>query len=505
MAFVARAERKLVLANPSTDVGPGAYIGQQDYKKSTNFAPFSSSVEKTPEKKVFTPGPGSYIDPFPKHRTRLGLGHSSAFVSNSSRFDIKKETVTVPGPGSYNLQPNWTPKRASMRPENNTNWVRLPSAPSIPRLGYGYEETVTGELVIHKGPSVIGGDSKESVGPGHYNPKLTNVAKGPEWKKPKNSQRDTFIGKSESPGPGSYTKSGLEPRYKIKPNAVFISACKRPTDVTVESNEGVSVPGPGKYNYRGSFTPNPNPYSPQNFGSCVSRFNKSPLDLSCVGPGSYNVISADNKSHSNEVKAPFSCKEIRFKKNAGPSPGPGYYHGDEFQKKVWGKSGVFGCTEKRFEDIRNMGPGPGYYEAESHIGMHNSAFHKANSVFISRSKRLPENPSLRDIPPPGLYEVQGSIGKVKSEVRTLVNLRDETTKVAFNAQSERWAKEKKSLGPAPTSYRLKEMSPAKSVITSKEVRFKLKQSAVPGPGFYSDPEQWNKKTYNSLFDNSKKE
>jgi hypothetical protein len=501
MAFVARAERKLVLTGQNGELGPGSYIGINDYKKVTNFAPFSSSVEKSTDKKIYTPGPGSYLDLYPKHRGRQGPGHSSAFASHSSRFDLKKEAV--PGPGSYNIKASWTSKRLPARLENSANWVRLPSAPSIPRLGYGYEETTTGELVIHKGPAVIGGDSKESVGPGHYNLKPSNLSKGLDWKKSKNSQRDTFVNKNECPGPGSYSKVEIEPKYKIKPNAVFISASKRPTDVNAEINEAVSVPGPGKYDFRGAFTPNPNPYSPQNFGSCVQRFSSSPSHNTNLGPGSYNFQLTPDKQKLSSSKVPFTTKETRFKENSFLSPGPGSYHGDEFQKKVWGKYGVFGCTEKRFNDNKSAIPGPGHYESERQVGVHNSALHKGSSVFVSKSKRMPEESSLRSIPPPGSYEVTNDFGRVKSEVRTHINLRDDSPKIAFNAQSERWVKDKKNNVPGPTSYRLKDMSPSKSVITSKDKRFKLKENPSPGPGFYSDKEHWNKKTYNSLFDNNK--
>lgn len=500
MAFVARAERKLKLQAGNTEVGPGAYIGLSNYKKSTNFAPFSTSADRSTDKSVYTPGPGSYLELFPKQKTRYIPGHSSAFASHSSRFEDKPKEV--PGPGSYDVQKNWSPKKAQNKAESNTNWVRLPSAPSIPGLGYGYDETPAGELIIHKGPNVFKGDIKDSVGPGHYNPKYFTSAKVIRWRKTA-SNRDTFIQPSKSPGPGSYGAVAKGPRYKSNPTSVFVSNSKRATDISAELKESSSIPGPGKYLNTETFSNNPNPFSPQNFGSNCERFNSLSPETNHLGPGCYNIQDSINRPKNPESKAPFCTTDTRFNQKNSPSPGPGTYHGDEYQKKVWGKLGAFGCTEKRFSDPKTDIPGPGTYSVEPKVGIHSSLFNKGSSVFISRSKRIADNLSIKDIPPPGYYEVLEPIGKVKNEAKTHLNLKEETTKIAFNAQSERFINNKKSALPGPGTYSVLNSSPGRSIITSKETRFKSARKDVLGPGCYEEQETWNKKSFNALFDKSK--
>lgn len=501
MAFVTRAERKINLHAHGNEVGPGAYIGLSNYKKSTNFAPFSTSADRSTDKSTYTPGPGSYIELFPKQKGRNAPGHSSAFASHSSRFEGKAKEV--PGPGAYDIEKKISPKKLHNKLEFTANWIRLPSAPSIPRLGYGYDETPSGDLIMHKGPNVIKGDSKDSVGPGHYNPKYSTSAKVTRWRQSP-SNRDGFIQPSSSPGPGSYSQLEKGPRYKKNPTAVFASASKRATDITIELKESSSIPGPGKYVYENTFSHNPNPFSPQNFGSNCQRFYSQSPEPTHLGPGCYNVQDTLKKTKNFDSKAPFCSTDARFAKQNNGSPGPGTYHGDEYQKKVWGKLGAFGCTEKRFVDPKSECPGPGSYSVEPKVGIHNSVFFKGSSVFISRSKRIAENLPINDVPPPGYYEVQGHIGKVKSEVRTKLTIsKEEPPKVAFNAQSERFIPLKKNELPGPGTYKIPNIIPGRSVITSKESRFKPISKDVLGPGCYEEQETWNKKSFNALFDKNK--
>jgi Sperm-tail PG-rich repeat len=502
MAFVNRAERKLFIFSNHSTIGPGAYIGLNKYKTSTSYAPFSSSTERNFEKQnsVYTPGPGSYSDIFFKQKSTKNI--SPAFASQKTRFEKKIEEI--PGPGSYNVSPHWSEKKMSIRTVNATNWIRLPSAPSIPGpgQGYGYDETPAGELVIHKGPDVIAGTSNNSVGPGHYNPKYMAPARGLIWHK-NAEKRSAFIIKSAIPGPGAYAPKLFLPKYKEKPSPAFISNSKRGTQIKTEEDWDDGVPGPGKYSIKSTFTPPP-VRQPQNFGSNAERFKSTSPDLINLGPGHYDLSPSNLKKNPQEFKAPFCSTNLRFQNTPDLNPGPGSYRNIDVQKKVWGKQGVFGCTEKRFNDIAKEDiPGPGSYALDRSVGLHNSAKHKGHSVFLSKCERI-SYASSNNSPAPGTYHIPSPIGHLKPPPvplhPILVREDQENKSVGFNAQADRFFYNKEDPGPGPGAYKVKEKSRLKTVIVSKESRFKNIREKTPGPGYYNEQEPWKKKTFNLLFE-----
>ena len=516
MAFVARAERKLLLSTLTPSKGPGSYISHAPYKTSTSYAPFSSSTERGCDKanSNYTPGPGSYIDPI--GRPRASTNSSSPFASNKPRFDLKQDNV--PGPGAYNIMPNWSEKKIHFRSSNPVNWVRLPSAPSIPgpNQGYGYDESANGELMLHRGPDYIPGTVKDSVGPGHYDPKSITTAKAPLWHKSAVKREILPISKSAAsvPGPGSYSTTKTTPRYQQKPNAVFMSSCKRGTELDLDESSEDGVPGPGKYSLKSSFTPSPLRPIPHNFGSGCERFKSTTPEAESLGPGQYNLPPSFRLKKGGS-KAPFCSTNLRFQSPVELTPGPGSYKEINVQKKVWGKLGAFGCTEKRFysrsnsnvhgkntNTISEEGPGPGTYYSEVRVGMHNSAKNRGHSVFLSKAKRMADA-HLKDSPSPGTYEITSSIGYVRPPPVPIhpVLVRENTSprNVGFNAQAERFLQNNAN-APGPGAYKVEESKKIRAVIVSKDKRFKELKPIAPGPGHYSEAQNWNKKTYNVLFE-----
>ncbi|CAG9314958.1 unnamed protein product [Blepharisma stoltei] len=552
MAFVNKAERKLDFYSSGTsNLGPGSYSTAKESKPKPSYAPFSTTTERNVMKSLPTnsgPGPGSYatttaesiLNPHSISEAKNLSKLSSNFASKLSRFKEKRRENS-PGPGSYDLVAEWAPQRKeSLKRDDAINWIRMPSAPSIPaqNQAYGYEEAPSGVLVMQKSPQKIySGTKKDCVGPGHYNPKdpwELSPGKGTEWYK-SNTKR-TFIAKPQTGniiGPGSYSqnKLPLAPLYKSKPSASFVSTTKRigiinvKSEVTEENEDGSStegdegIPGPGYYYKEEAFTGFKKTEVPrhlQNFGSRSSRFQYKNPDVK-VAPGQYQE-TRKSITTKKTAKAPFDSTENRFKEFVDPNPGPGSYKDenilDNIQKKVWGKEGVFGSTEKRFVAHRvNETPGPGYYVAdESRVGIHNSSKHKPSSVFSSRVKR-DFSPNQSESPAPGHYEISTSIsGSRRISHKTAVSLIGNSTeapkKVGFNSNVERFDLDKNAKDPlGPGSYQvdptIKRQAHSPKFSISKEERFKQKTpEELPGPGAYHDEyneQTWNKKSYNILY------
>jgi len=534
------------MGKPATDLGPGAYVGTDPPKSIHAYAPFSSTTTRDQQTAAFTPGPGSYsasnlLGSKPIYADPLaGERLTGPFASKNERFHDKKQDL-APGPGAYETPVTWSKARKapSKQEWNSMNWLRLPSAPSIPApsQAFGYDETANGELVMQKNPEkVYEGTMKDCVGPGHYNvrkPDEVWKSKGNAWGISKAQRLATSApATGQKVGPGSYNEFqiSLAPMYKFRPNAVFASTAKRasyvPTsdikaaksepDSEEEEEKDGAVPGPGTYfnpEQASSFKVRPVPQRLQFFGSTSSRFDRKRPPNPAVGPGTYGDMRkpvVPNKV--SEGKAPFSSKDQRFHKRPDSNPGPGSYKELHFtedsKRKVWGRQGVFGTTEKRF--VAQTGPlstpGPGYYppDADRRVGIHNSVKRKPLSVFASKSKRSLE--LKHDGPAPGQYEAVSGFSPKQSVGGTgnplLAGLgENKKREAAFNSKSQRFGAQTPEglLGPGSYDPKLQSRKPA---FIPKASRFREKAVVgLPGPGTYFDEQTgtWNKRSYNILF------
>lgn len=459
-------------------------------KNKKNRVPFFSSSEKKVnyEPRAYTPGPGSYIDIFEKQRSVYNPIQSSSFASNCDRFSNKAEEV--PGPGTYDVNFSWVSQKNSNKSDSSMNWVRLPSAPSIPNTALGYEENEQGELIMVKP-----GRDQDNIGPGYYNPRMANKIKGIKWMPPKTNVVGGFV--SKYPGPGSYDTTISQPKYKEKPSAPFVNKEKKTIMIYQESEK--DVPGPGKYLLNSKLGSASNPYAAQNFGSGCERFRSRTPDVSYPGPGSYKLD--ESFLFTQEPKVPFQSSRPRFVNKKDDRPGPGSYEAEDAFKKTGNKFNVLGGNEPRFIYNNEDTPGPGAYTVQV-VGKKNSAKIKGLSVFESKSKRLSSN-SDRNTPAPGSYEVAGKMGEVK-QVGSVINpvlVREGENKIkGFNVQSNRFTSSR-SQSPGPGTYKPLEPKSSRRVVFHKYPRFKNQKSNSPGPGAYPENHSWNKKTFNALFEN----
>jgi len=589
MAFVSRAERG-TNHKGTASLGPGAYIGHAEYKKRENYAPFCSSTDRGNSlASQYTPGPGSYStpnllgkvnDPGATNLSEITGSQafratkydnfkltqskaSNAFASKVERFNRKESKNTLPGPGSYNTGEAWVKAKAikSKSEWQSVNWMRLPSAPSIPNnnQAFGYEESPNGELIMQKNPEkVFAGGKGDSIGPGHYTPNdrvLVKTAPATGWATSKAKRMQFDKKESTQIGPGSYSDSKIDiaPMYKFKQSSIFASKTNRFHDEhkgrhkkDIPASEEVSededseeevddvTPGPGYYydpRKASSFSLRQNPEHLQFFGSTSDRFktfDKSTVQQASIGPGSYGSIQTSmvNSKKMTLGKAPFMSKGDRFKKKGANSPGPGNYSdktnlAEDVRRKMHGKQGVFGSTERRFvqpkSGIGNAMIGPGSYNSVVKKEVYATHFSKPSAVFESATKRnLSVDAKKSQTPAPGSYNVGVNAFNDKRYQKAgtgnplMSNLLNQRPVASFNTKSKRFDAERKeeyvqNVGPGSYNAKVDTSKPQskKEGFISKAPRFTGKKGPrddKPGPGqYHEEDDRWNKRTFNIIF------
>ena len=531
MAFVSREDR-FAPSRRTTSIGPGSYLGQTAAKTQRSHAPFSSRAERSMHSPRYTPGPGSYsLAKLPDPLAQSASGKdklSGPFASRDSRFKSEKPGAS-PGPGSYDAPADWSkPRKQPVKQDWNTmNWLRLPSAPSIPaqNQAFGYDETNNGELVMQKNPEKVhAGTAKDSVGPGQYNarkPEEIWTNKGTAWYKYRGKRHVSTAPNKGNLGPGAYNEFqlNLAPMYKYRPNAIFVSKTHRDVQVQDTNAEDTQetkpeLPGPGQYytQAQSDFRPKKVPASMQFFGSTSARFPSKPPPNPALGPGVYGELRKPLLPKPvSDLHVPFSSKHLRFAARPNTSQGPGSYKersfSEETRRKVHGQQGAFGSTEKRFLGYipPPRAPGPGHYPANSDrkIGSHNSAKRKEMSVFASSTTR--EGGAYKsDAPAPGHYSLKSDFSAERSRSGVtnplLAAKTEKHTEVPFHMKSARFRPSEPPVTLGPGSYDPKSGS-LHPVFLPKAPRFSGKSSANPGPGTYEDDHEskWNKRSYNLLY------
>lgn len=228
MAFVARTTRESNRVgmhdggSTPAHVGPGSYRSANSIRKARpSYAAFGSVTERMKSKATKkAPGPGAYGSVL--RLAKRAQASSNAFRSKTARFNRKVNTgELMPGPGSYNhrstfkvvskVPPVGSFKKNSEQIRQGVEWLRVPSAPSIPapNQSYGYEEGKYGELILQRPPEIgHSGRANDAVGPGSYDPSNNFLkTKLPNSFGSSRSTRTDFTkqsGGGGAPGPGSY-------------------------------------------------------------------------------------------------------------------------------------------------------------------------------------------------------------------------------------------------------------------------------------------------------------
>ena len=194
MAFVFQSKRKAITdEKKDIQLGPGSYIGPQEYIAKINYAPFNSTTEKNSnkiEKEKTIMKNSSLNNSLEFSSKEKVLAHfvdenvkvveapkmSSVFKSQSKRFK-REEFNDVPGPGSYQIKSsiNFSSNPHSRLQEPNTNIIfdvfdNYKKVPSIPGKlqGMGYNDEETGILELNPITMNYTGNLMDSVGPGEY-------------------------------------------------------------------------------------------------------------------------------------------------------------------------------------------------------------------------------------------------------------------------------------------------------------------------------------------------
>jgi len=234
MAFVSRQPRHTDFTYKSavqSNVGPGSYNTNGSRRfgavKRMSPAPFSTSKERETGciQYQFSPGPGDY-NTSPKRNMESIPGARGVFKSKTKRSPLAHATDT-PGPGEYSVSGRWlkashnrssmyggglksrVPNTALHSERGDIEWVRLPTAASIPTKAqkFGFKESESGDLVMETAPyKTHSGTTKDSAGPGEYDVEKINLSKKKGtsiWSRSKTKRNLPFRNKFV-PGPGKY-------------------------------------------------------------------------------------------------------------------------------------------------------------------------------------------------------------------------------------------------------------------------------------------------------------
>lgn len=160
--------------------------------------------------------------------------------------------------------------------------------------------------------------------------------------------------------------------------------------------------------------------NPRGFGASAQKLIKSE-DLG-PGPGSYDSDIAFSKTSTSFSKKGYGngfvseTNRLLYRGYVNTGPGPGAYNPAEQPFKVThvphdGKKGAFD-TAPKLQPMTSDIPGPGFYDPNigKTSGVLNSRI--VNSIFKSNTGRY--RMSANSNPPPGAYEVQGTLVEKKS-------------------------------------------------------------------------------------------
>ncbi|XP_077133630.1 sperm-tail PG-rich repeat-containing protein 2 isoform X1 [Ranitomeya variabilis] len=517
-----RAPRSLVVTVGSTqeNVGPGSYdLISDKMHKPVGYAPFLSMTSRdftfnTPQTISAAPGPGHYEIFNLKEKVKGG----QTIQNKEKRF--QEPVSSVPGPGTYDLQLGKYidgTTRISPKPQkvakSNLKKQQNAGVPSIPTPGqaFGYEETADGFLIRQSPPAM-----DNTLGPAFYNPGNADTYATQKYRGvhfAKYSGKRTEFENHDGPGPGEYdidqesalhyenVNSKKEDKKKYEP---FIP---RYHEVIVLQEEKKGTPGPGKYEITRYFdvsnrlTKSVSIHQPP-FLSHSKRF--LPVKSITPAPGTYNeqrTAFEALKKISSMAQTPFGHTALRFTKEPKMvrTPGPGSYNifsygiAKESLKKANQENlnkSAFGSSASRALYFSNKDavwtPGPGHYAVKDRI--EEPYKRQKSSVFSSATERLSTQITVKDIPPPGSYNVSESYEKIHgkqsySPPRTVQAKRKQASFLSVVPRN--FTPQNDFQVPGPGAY-----DPVKKPVIQtplsvpREERFKDSKEITPGPGSY---------------------
>ena len=417
MAFVYRSTP---FPPPPTNLGPGTYSFDplSLSKPTVGAAPFSSTVERFPEKKpqkkppeFIIPGPGAYNVSKDLVTEKVLVSNmqndmkiievpkeSSVFKSKTEKMAGTHETKDMtPGPGYYTKDQNASSMMKkvssnkellnsaflSTNPEKNIplhptvsliediriNQLKYQLIPSIPsqKEAFGYTESERRELVLNKNPMLKHtGVGSDRIGPGQYEAKDSLDPRGYSWWK-SNSKRIVGIKSQtlEVVGPGSYNPS-LEIRKinKDKPTSAFLSKLDRSGEkgkaryVEVLENKLKEQQRMRSVDENGE--------GPFNVSAFEEQLMRSQINEATPGPGHYHnekLRSSITVGVKPVEKQNFGSSDVRFKEEVRLGVGPGDYNPkkDSYNRRIKPRVNIpFISSVGRFEnrgDGVELGPG----------------------------------------------------------------------------------------------------------------------------------------------------
>eukprot|EP00826_Nyctotherus_ovalis_P017923 TRINITY_DN15308_c0_g1_i1.p1 TRINITY_DN15308_c0_g1~~TRINITY_DN15308_c0_g1_i1.p1 ORF type:complete len:229 (-),score=13.87 TRINITY_DN15308_c0_g1_i1:761-1447(-) len=198
--------------------------------------------------------------------------------------------ITFIGPGAYNVDPQRV--RALRNSRAAVEWQEIPlpykfNPPSIPSnaSAFGYEETLSGELVQQANPEKgFAGTPNDAVGPGQYNAIPPARDLGANWHRSKDKRSSFSLNKQNPIGPGSYSaiKPVRQVLHNTKGTSCFLSRVRR-----AGLRGAKDVPGPGEYCAQTALEQRGSSWV-QQFGTCAPRFARVGRGADVgIGPGEY--------------------------------------------------------------------------------------------------------------------------------------------------------------------------------------------------------------------------
>lgn len=510
--------------------GPGSYVSDNSIRLKKCF-----NVNQT------TPD-GPLIDPFTNQAIER------LFISSEPRFKNDSSSSSSPGPGNYNISSSERPsakmikKIKMVHPRFDTmSAKRILSIPNK-ETSFGYKEDANGDFILKQDPDSIykfSGDQNNSIGPDRYNPdnyytkikpnKIISWELGKK-KTRKRSEKDyltdlaslnystnnTSIYLSDISQPLS-SKRNTSARKLYKNSNKIYKYSFGPSQIEkdlVEKEIKNDIPGPGAYSpylYEEQRKKNIRPKKFQNFGSSLAR--SMILNQSSHSDDISKIFDSDSfkkkkekikqRPNSNYIEEEIIKKirdsNIESKKKADTMVGPGSYDPIISHSRPSSNIENFNVMEKRFPEVNSKFSTPG---AGSYLRIFTWAPQKPNDFFRkSQEKPIKILKQKETVPSVGQYHPE-----LINSIEYKINKNKKNNAAPFESCNVRFKNLKEdfpNVGPGAynlvKNYNVKTEKTPFLVGAKKELNPKCDSDVGPGDYIFDSYFDWNKKSYNILF------